>query len=108
MPYFFCRLTPPRTSFPLDITAREAALMEEHGEYWRIRAEDGVAIAFGPVLEGTGAWGLGVAEAENETAMRAFTNADPIIRAGIGFRFDIHPMPSLILRQAQAGAARQA
>ncbi len=105
MPYFFCRFVPPRTSFPGDITPEEAALMKQHGEYWRERAEQGIAIAFGPVFDPKGAWGLGVAEAADATVMRDLTDADPIVRAGIGFVFEIHPMPSLILRGAQAATA---
>jgi uncharacterized protein YciI len=102
MAYFFCRFVPPRASFPGDITAQEAELMQQHGDYWRERARQGVAIAFGPVFDPKGAWGLGVAEALDETAMRDLTDADPIVRADIGFAFEIHPMPSLILRRAQA------
>jgi hypothetical protein len=30
-------------------------------------------------------------------------DADPVIRSGLGFRFDILPMPSIILRPSAAG-----
>ncbi|QEL25567.1 hypothetical protein FQV39_25450 [Bosea sp. F3-2] len=108
MPYFFCRLLPPRPGFPGDASAEELRLMQEHGTYWREQAARGIAIAFGPVLDPAGAWGLGVAEASGEDEIRMLTEGDPVIRAGLGFRFEIHPMPSLILRDAQSSARNSA
>ncbi len=102
MPYFFCRLVPPRPTFPLDATEAETAAMAAHAAYWLAEAGKGTAIAFGPVFEPPGAWGLGVAEADDAEAMRKLTEADPVILAGLGFRYDIHPMPSLILRDGAA------
>jgi len=34
---------------------------------------------FGPILDGTGSWGLGVVEAEDENELRAFADQDPVV-----------------------------
>jgi enoyl-CoA hydratase/carnithine racemase len=42
------------------------------GAYWRPRVEAGEMVIFGPVLDATGSWGLGVIEADDEDELRAF------------------------------------
>ncbi|WP_064683795.1 YciI family protein [Rhizobium bangladeshense] len=98
MAYFFLRLLPPRPTFPHDGTAEEMAAMKRHVEYWHRQAFAGSAIAVGPVFEGEGAFGMAVVEVEDRTAAQALADGDPIITSGFGFRFDILPMPSIILR----------
>jgi uncharacterized protein YciI len=39
-------------------------------------------VVFGPVLDGTGSWGLGVVEAEDEDEVRAFAGRDPAVTTG--------------------------
>jgi uncharacterized protein YciI len=34
---------------------------------------------FGPILDGTGSWELGVVEAEDENELRAFADQDPVV-----------------------------
>jgi uncharacterized protein len=41
-------------------------------------------VVFGPVLNGTGSWGLGVVEANDEQELRAFADADPVVTTGTG------------------------
>ena len=61
----------------------------------------GSAIIVGPVFEGEGAWGMAVVEVEDQAAAQALADGDPIITSGFGFRFDILPMPSIILAAAR-------
>ncbi|MDP9810614.1 uncharacterized protein YciI [Rhizobium tibeticum] len=103
MAYFFLRLVPPRPRFPHDATGEEMAAMKHHVAYWHRNAEDGSAIAVGPVFEGEGAWGMALVSAQDQQAAQALADADPIIQSGHGFRFDILPMPSIILRPCAAG-----
>lgn len=103
MAYFFLRLVPPRPRFPHDATGEEMAAMKHHVAYWHRNAEDGSAIAVGPVFEGGGAWGMALVSAQDQQAAQALADADPIIQSGHGFRFDILPMPSIILRPSAAG-----
>ena len=92
------RLLGPRPTFPGDMTPEEAALMGQHAEYWRELTQMGTAVAFGPVLDPAGVYGLGVVRADDEEAARAIADADPVIRADVGFRTEIAPMMALVTR----------
>jgi uncharacterized protein YciI len=39
-------------------------------------------VVFGPVLDSTGSWGLGVVQAEDEEEIRAFAASDPAVTSG--------------------------
>ena len=104
MTYFVARLLPPRSTFPRDMTAAEAALMAQHGAYLRALAEDGTAILFGPVDDPQGPWGLGVFQVADEAAMRAITERDPIVAARQGFSYEILPMLQAVLSPAAFGS----
>jgi uncharacterized protein YciI len=39
-------------------------------------------VVFGPVLDTTGSWGLGVVESEDEEELRAFAAGDPVVTTG--------------------------
>ncbi len=95
--YFFVRLLPPRPTFMADMTADERALMMEHAQYWRTQADQGVALAFGPVAGPQGGWGLGLLKAQNEAEVRAFEAQDPVMRAKRGFAYEVSPMARLVL-----------
>jgi uncharacterized protein YndB with AHSA1/START domain len=86
--YFLLRLLPPRPTFAQDMTAEERALMTEHGAYWHGRLAEGRVVAFGPVLDPKGAWGMGLVRANDEAEVAAFEAGDPVIRAERGFRFE--------------------
>ena len=57
--------------------------MGRHAAYWRPWVESGQMVVFGPVLDGTGSWGLGVVEADDEEKLREFAAADPAVTTGI-------------------------
>ncbi len=102
MAFFFCRLVAPRPSFPGDMTPAEAAAMQAHVAHWTRFADIGKALAFGPVLDPAGPWGLGLLSVADAAEARAFTEGDPVVTAGLGFRYEIHPMPQLSLGRAAA------
>ena len=56
--------------------------MERHAAHWQPFIESGQMVIFGPVLDSTGSWGLGVVEAENEDELRAFAAGDPAVTSG--------------------------
>ena len=99
MSYFFRKLIPPRSTFSKDMTAREADAMRQHVAYWTGLAERGIAIAFGPVADPAGGYGIGVIEARDEAEIRSLQAADPAIKAGIGTRYEVYTMPRLVLRR---------
>jgi hypothetical protein len=93
---FLLRLIAPRPTFAMDMTADERVLMGIHGEYWRGKLAEGVVVAFGPVLDPAGAWGLGLLRATGEAEIQAFIAGDPVIRANVGFRCEVLPMAALV------------
>jgi hypothetical protein len=62
MGYFLYKLTPHRPGFGTDLTEHEAAIMGRHVEYWQPLAEAGTAVAFGPVADPAGLWGLAIVD----------------------------------------------
>ncbi|HXR39684.1 MAG TPA: YciI family protein [Terracidiphilus sp.] len=89
--HYFFRLIPPRPTFPADITANEAALMERHGVYWAKHFAAGRILAYGPVFVPGAAFGLGILEVEDEAEARRFGENDPSVLEGLN-RYEIHPM----------------
>lgn len=99
MPFHLCKLLPPRTTFPADITAEEAGLMQEHAVYWQGVADRGIALIVGPVLDPAGVWGVAIVDVDDAAAASTLTGQDPVILSGRGFRYEIHPIPQAILRK---------
>jgi uncharacterized protein len=84
MTTFVFRLQAPRPTFALDMSDEERAIMARHAEHWRPLVESGQMVVFGPVLDDTGSWGLGVVEAYDEEELRAFAAEDPVVTTGTG------------------------
>ncbi len=82
MATFVFRLKAPRPDFALDMSDEERAIMGRHAAYWQPLVESGDMVVFGPVLDGSGSWGLGVVEAEDEEAIKAFAANDPAVTSG--------------------------
>ena len=82
MSTFVFRLIAPRPTFALDMTDEERAVMERHAAHWQPFIESGQMVIFGPVLDATGSWGLGVVEAEDEDELRTFASRDPVVTTG--------------------------
>ena len=82
MSTFVFRLQTPRPTFALDMTEEEREIMGRHAAYWQPFIESGQMVIFGPVLDSTGSWGLGVVEAEDEAELRAFAAGDPAVTSG--------------------------
>ena len=82
MSIFVFRLLAPRSTFALDMTDEERAVMGQHAAHWQPFIDSGQMVLFGPVLDSTGSWGLGVVEAEDEDELRAFAAGDPAVTTG--------------------------
>lgn len=95
--HYLCRLIPPRPSFAADMSEAERRIMGEHVAYWTALADRGVALAFGPVADPAGGWGVGILAVADEAALERLRSDDPAIRAGIGFRYESLPMPRVVL-----------
>ena len=85
MTTFVFRLKAPRPTFALDMSEEEREIMARHAEHWRPWVESGQMVIFGPVLDASGSWGLGVVEADDEQEiLRAFAADDPARDHGHG------------------------
>src|SRR5438067_3889617 len=82
MTTFVFRLVAPRPTFALDMSDEEREVMGRHAAYWQPMVDSGRMVIFGPVLDGTGSWGLGVVEADDEEEIRAFAAGDPAVTTG--------------------------
>lgn len=79
---FLYRLLPPRPTFAQDMSPDEAAVMERHGAYWQDLVDRDVAVAFGPVLDPAGVWGLALLDTDDEGAVRGLGEGDPAVQTG--------------------------
>ena len=82
MTAYVFRLQAPRPTFALDMTEDEREIMRRHAAHWQPLVDAGHMVVFGPVLDGTGSWGLGVVEANDEDELRAFAAEDPAVTSG--------------------------
>lgn len=82
MSTFIFRLMCSRPTLALDMTDDESEIMSQHAAYWQPYISSGQMIFFGPVLDSTGSWGLGVVEADDEEEIVAFAAGDPVVTTG--------------------------
>jgi uncharacterized protein len=93
---FVFRLISPRPTFALDMTPDELAVMTEHVGYWSVLLEQGKVLAFGPVDDPAGPYGIGIVTVEDQEAAEALRDGDPVFRSDYGFRTEIVPMAVLV------------
>lgn len=82
MSTFILRLHPPRPDFALTMTEEESDVMGRHAAHWQPFIESGRMVVFGPVLDGSGSWGLGIVEADDEAEVRSHASQDPAVTSG--------------------------
>jgi uncharacterized protein len=84
MSTFVFRLKAPRPNFALDMSEEEREIMGRHAAHWQPYIESGQMVVFGPVLDGTGSWGLGVVDSDDEDELRRHAGDDPVVTTGTG------------------------
>jgi uncharacterized protein YciI len=97
--HFLCRLVPGRPDFMQTMSAEERAVMQAHVAYWTDKVGTGNALLFGPVADPAGGYGIGVIRVASMVEMEALRDADPAMRANIGFRYEVLPMPKVVAAQ---------
>ncbi|HZR92489.1 MAG TPA: YciI family protein [Gaiellaceae bacterium] len=107
MPICAYKLFSPRPTFPGDMTPEEGATMAAHVSYWTKKAEQGTAVAFGPVHDPAGVWGIAIIEVESAGEAEALRDGDPAVLNGVG-RVEIYPMPGAITSTSVQAASAQA
>jgi uncharacterized protein YndB with AHSA1/START domain len=96
--FYLIRLLPPRATFISDMTETERRAMNDHVGYWKKLLDEGIAVAFGPVADPKGAWGVGIVEVEGEATLAQMQREDPALTSGIGVRYEVLPMVQAIVR----------
>ena len=98
MQYFSFKLIRTRSTFQQDMSESERAMMLQHVAYWTELAERGVAVVFGPVTDPGGGYGIGIVELEDNADVHDLEKNDPMVKSGLGFKYEIFPMPRAVLR----------
>ncbi len=75
--YFFVTTDNPRPTFHQDMTQEERDIMNRHVAYWSEKAQRGIAIVFGPVMDPNGVYGIGIYQVRDEAEMRDLIEQDP-------------------------------
>ena len=80
----------------MDMTEDERNIMLQHIVYWKEQMEKGFAIAFGPVLDPQGVYGVGIIQVDDETQTKTLAENDPAVSSGLN-RLEIYPMPNAVV-----------
>src|SRR3954471_6011480 len=95
------RLIPTRPTFAVDMTKAERELMGRHAVYWRELMARGHVVAFGPVDDPAGGYGVAVGTADSPEEARRFADEDPAVTSELKFSTEIAPMLSLVTPSQQ-------
>lgn len=93
--HFMLWSTPPRTTFPQDMTVEERNIMHQHIAYWTDKQNQGIALVFGPVQKTNDPHGLAIIEVENADQVPKLIAEDPAVIAGI-MTTDFYPMKAVL------------
>jgi uncharacterized protein YciI len=99
MKAFYAKLHPPRPDFAQTFSAAEVILMQQHGAYLRTFVQKHWLVAFGPVADPAAFFGIALWEVPDEVDVVAICAADPVIKANLGLRYEIHSMPNIVTRR---------
>lgn len=91
--HFVLYLNPPRPSFAQDMSSDERAIMLQHVAYWNQLMSEGHVIAFGPVFDPSGGYGVGIVEVSDEETVKTFIANDPA--NGLN-SYEYYPMMAVI------------
>lgn len=87
--HFVLKLIAPRPTFVQDMTAEERSIMQQHIVYWNDLMNKGFVIAFGPVIDPNGVYGLGIIEVDDVEQVNEFITNDPA--NGLN-KYEFYPM----------------
>ena len=101
---FVLRLLAPRPDFATTMTDDERATMSEHVAYWTGQAEEGHVLAFGPVADPAGLYGIAIVLAEDGEEAERIRDGDPALTSPHGFRTELTPMVVLVTPEGRHDA----
>jgi uncharacterized protein YciI len=91
--HFALRLLPCRPDFAQTMTDAESAIMGEHLAFWNDYMSQGKVIAFGPVLDPAGAYGLGIVSVDSEDEVKEMIQNDPAAAINT---YEYYPMMAVV------------
>jgi len=100
---FFMRLITPRPVFPGSMTEQELGLMKQHVQYVGRAFDAGMVLAYGPVLDPAGAFGIAVLEMNDLAEAEEFGRRDPSVVGGMN-TFTLTPMKIAASQSSKASA----
>lgn len=93
----FFRIVPPRARSLPHMRPDELVVIDEHVTYWADLLERGHVLAFGPVADETGNYGVGVIRAESPEQARAIADGDPAVTSTLlSFSTTVTPMHTVM------------
>lgn len=91
--HFALKLLPCRPDFAQTMTDQERNIMLQHVAYWKEFMDKGQVIVFGPVLDPSAVYGLGVIAVDNEEQVKEMIDGDPAARIN---KYEYHPMMAVL------------
>jgi len=91
--YFVLYLLPSRPDFAQTMTDEERAIMMKHIAYWTEIMNQGKVLAFGPVLDPSEVYGLGIISVNNEQEVKDFIANDPATKIN---KYEYFPMKAIV------------
>jgi uncharacterized protein len=91
--YFVLHLLPSRPDFAQTMTAEERAIMMKHVAYWTDIMNLGKVLAFGPVLDPSEVYGLGIISVGSEQEVEDLIANDPASKIN---RYEYFPMKAVV------------
>ena len=91
--YFVLHLLPSRPDFAQTMTDEERAIMMEHVAYWTDIMNQGKVLVFGPVLDPSEVYGLGIISVDDEQEVKDFIAHDPAAKIN---RYEYFPMKAVV------------
>jgi hypothetical protein len=93
---YLYKLTPPRPTFPAQMTPEEGAAMQRHFGYGNDQMERRAALVFGPVADPQGAYGIAILDVASEAEAKRICAQDPVITAKLCFTSGVFHMPNAV------------
>src|SRR4030095_5066136 len=91
--YFVLHLLPMRPDFAQTMNDEERTIMMQHVGYWTDLMSKGKVVAFGPVIDPKGIYGLGIISADNEQEVQDFIANDPAAKIN---KYEYFPMKAVV------------
>jgi len=91
--YFALYLLPSRPDFAQTMTDEERGIMMKHIDYWMKIMNQGKVLAFGPVLDPSEVYGLGIISVDSEEEVKDFIENDPASKIN---KYEYFPMKAIV------------